>query len=342
MLVKSLACWVCFLVGPCTWEPGQGVPGCRGGLRPFLLCSCSCLVFKRLPQEWSYLSFHLFTCTMGFAPIKWTCTALFRPWQLTDRAILANRQPQEKKNGVRARRQVQVQAPMHGLRRQPHYGWQSLIDSWEARAQIGWGDGWRLISELERVPKTLLGFYACTRGRSIFPGNFCWRGRPYRSSSQGRGSCSSTHWDRGQRNCSRSRWSFRSTGASSHSFVARKGQDLLHPLRDTMFLIQHCSQGWWRATTTSWPWSLAGKTRPSAIWSEEGGVRESLCRHYGDLGVYLHQVWSGLVDWEPSNFVPLGSPDYESASSAGQISQIRARYVPLRLSPFEADSSPVL
>ena len=90
---------VVFLVGPCTWEPGQGVPGCRGGLRPFLLCSCSCLVFKRLPQEWSYLSFHLFTCTMGFAPIKWTCTALFRPRQLTDRAILANRQPQEKKRG---------------------------------------------------------------------------------------------------------------------------------------------------------------------------------------------------------------------------------------------------
>ena len=34
---------------------------------------------------------------MGFAPIKWTCTAFFRPRQLTDRAILANRQPQEKK-----------------------------------------------------------------------------------------------------------------------------------------------------------------------------------------------------------------------------------------------------
>ena len=36
---------------------------------------------------------------MGFAPIKWTCTAFFRPRQLTDRAILANRQPQEKKIG---------------------------------------------------------------------------------------------------------------------------------------------------------------------------------------------------------------------------------------------------
>ena len=95
--MKSLACWFCFLVGPCTWEPGQGVPGCRGGLRPSFLCSCSCLVFKRLPQEWSYLSFHRLTCTMGFAPIKWTCTAFFRPRQLTDRAILAIRQTQEKK-----------------------------------------------------------------------------------------------------------------------------------------------------------------------------------------------------------------------------------------------------
>ena len=99
--MKSLVCCLFFLFGPCTWEPGQGVPGCRGGLRPFLLCSCSCLVFKRLPQEWSYLSFHLFTCTMGFAPIKWTCTAFFRPRQLTDRAILANRQPQEKKDMAR-------------------------------------------------------------------------------------------------------------------------------------------------------------------------------------------------------------------------------------------------
>ena len=34
---------------------------------------------------------------MGFAPIKWTFTAFFRPRQLTDRAILASRQTQEKK-----------------------------------------------------------------------------------------------------------------------------------------------------------------------------------------------------------------------------------------------------
>ena len=110
---------VFFLFGPCTWEPGQGVPGCRGGLHPFLLCSCSCLVFKRLPQEWSYLSFHLFTCTMGFAPIKWTCTAFFRPRQLTDRAILANRQPQEKKTLVQGASRLrytdkaQMQRPGH-------------------------------------------------------------------------------------------------------------------------------------------------------------------------------------------------------------------------------------
>ena len=38
---------------------------------------------------------------MGFAPIKWTCTAFFRPRQLTDRAILANRQTQEKKKRLR-------------------------------------------------------------------------------------------------------------------------------------------------------------------------------------------------------------------------------------------------
>ena len=76
------------------WPGGSWLPWRAA---PLLLCSCSCLVFKRLPQEWSYLSFHLLTCTMGFAPIKWTCTAFFRPRQLTDRAILANRQTQEKK-----------------------------------------------------------------------------------------------------------------------------------------------------------------------------------------------------------------------------------------------------
>ena len=75
------------------WPGGSWLPWRAA---PLLLCSCSCLVSERLPQEWSYLSFHLFTCTMGFAPIKWTCTAFFRPRQLTDRAILAIRQTQEK------------------------------------------------------------------------------------------------------------------------------------------------------------------------------------------------------------------------------------------------------
>ena len=34
--LKSLVCFGCFF-GPCTWEPGRGVPGCRGGLRPFVV-----------------------------------------------------------------------------------------------------------------------------------------------------------------------------------------------------------------------------------------------------------------------------------------------------------------
>ena len=75
------------------WPGGSWLPWRAA---PLLLCSCSCLVSERLPQEWSYLLFHLFTCTMGFAPIKWTCTDFFRPRQLTDRAILAIRQTQEK------------------------------------------------------------------------------------------------------------------------------------------------------------------------------------------------------------------------------------------------------
>ena len=41
--------------------------------------------------------FHLHN---GLRPIKWTCTAFFRPRQLTDRAILAIRQTQEKKKRV--------------------------------------------------------------------------------------------------------------------------------------------------------------------------------------------------------------------------------------------------
>ena len=32
---RSLLCVVLLLLGPCTWEPGRGVPGCRGGPCPF-------------------------------------------------------------------------------------------------------------------------------------------------------------------------------------------------------------------------------------------------------------------------------------------------------------------
>ena len=34
---------VCFAVDPCNWEPGRGVPGCRGGPRPALLLLFCCL-----------------------------------------------------------------------------------------------------------------------------------------------------------------------------------------------------------------------------------------------------------------------------------------------------------
>ena len=54
------------------WPGGSWLPWRAA---PFMLCCCSCLIRKRLPQEWSCPSFHAFTCTMGCAPIKWTCTA---------------------------------------------------------------------------------------------------------------------------------------------------------------------------------------------------------------------------------------------------------------------------
>ena len=72
--MKSLACWVCFLVGPCTWEPGQGVPGCRGGLRPF----CCVLVLV-----WFLRDFRrngpIFRFT--FSPAQWASPQLNGPVQ---------------------------------------------------------------------------------------------------------------------------------------------------------------------------------------------------------------------------------------------------------------------
>ena len=53
-----------------------GVPGCRGGLRPGCCSLLFCWVlFMRLLLNGPTWLFHLFTCKMGFAPIKRTCTA---------------------------------------------------------------------------------------------------------------------------------------------------------------------------------------------------------------------------------------------------------------------------
>ena len=64
------------------WELDRGVLGCRSGPCPVFGCLCSGL---RDFLRWSYPDvscvgpirmFHLFTCTMGSAPIKWTCTVV--------------------------------------------------------------------------------------------------------------------------------------------------------------------------------------------------------------------------------------------------------------------------
>ena len=58
---------------------------------------------------------------MGFAPIKWTCTAFFRPRQLTDRAILASRQTQEKKDSHRWKAEETIAwLRKHGLHSVPN------------------------------------------------------------------------------------------------------------------------------------------------------------------------------------------------------------------------------
>ena len=91
---RSLLCVVLLLLGPCTWEPGRGVPGCRGGPCPF----CFACFGWNFCRNGPVLRLTLFTCTMGSALIKWTCTASsFRLRHFTDRAILAIRQSQEKK-----------------------------------------------------------------------------------------------------------------------------------------------------------------------------------------------------------------------------------------------------
>ena len=99
LYLKSLF-WLLSSCYPCNWEPGRGVPGCRGGLRPgWLLFGCFWYeTSSLLGPRWM---FHLLTCTMGFVPIKRTCTALrvyFSLRQFTDRTMMVERQLQETNN----------------------------------------------------------------------------------------------------------------------------------------------------------------------------------------------------------------------------------------------------
>ena len=68
---------VCFLARAPRSLAGGFLVAVAGCARFVVLLLCSCLVLKRLLQEWSCLSYHFLTCTMGSAPIKWTCTASF-------------------------------------------------------------------------------------------------------------------------------------------------------------------------------------------------------------------------------------------------------------------------
>ena len=69
---------------------------------------------------------------MGFAPIKWTCTAFFRPRQLTDRAILANRQTQEKKDNQKYRRFTSIgrTAQIHDFHMLHFAAWPTGVKAW--------------------------------------------------------------------------------------------------------------------------------------------------------------------------------------------------------------------
>ena len=88
-----------------TRAPGSltGVPGCRGGLRP----GCCCLFVSFIRETSSLVGpewiFHLFTYTMGFAPIKGTCTVMYtekEQEQFTDWTMMVERQSQEKKKFI--------------------------------------------------------------------------------------------------------------------------------------------------------------------------------------------------------------------------------------------------
>ena len=93
--VRSLLVWWCLLLGPCTWEPGRGVPGCRGGS-----CPCCCLLVFGETSVGTVLSY-----VSLFSPAQWAPPQLNGPVQClvfglrhsTDQAILAIRQSQEKR-----------------------------------------------------------------------------------------------------------------------------------------------------------------------------------------------------------------------------------------------------
>ena len=66
---------VVFLFGPCTWEPGRGVPGCRGGPRPLVV-----LVFGLIHRDFHWNG-PIFRFT--FSPAQWASPQLNGPVQLS-------------------------------------------------------------------------------------------------------------------------------------------------------------------------------------------------------------------------------------------------------------------
>ena len=48
--LREVSCVCCSFLGSCNWEPGRGVPGSRGGLRP----GCCCLFLLVVFYEASY------------------------------------------------------------------------------------------------------------------------------------------------------------------------------------------------------------------------------------------------------------------------------------------------
>ena len=66
---------VVVILGPCTWEPGRGVPGCRGGLRPFCCFVVLVWFLRDFRRNGPVL---LFT----FSPAQWALPQLNEPVQL--------------------------------------------------------------------------------------------------------------------------------------------------------------------------------------------------------------------------------------------------------------------